>query len=186
MRSLIRGHRRDDEQAGFTLIEMLVVLGLTVVVATLCATAMVTTLRTTRQQQARNESDAQLRTAFERLTRTIREADPLVSASASSISVMSDVTTACTITTFTRDSAGILTQTAGRCGTIGVSSVLARGLATSAPLFQYFAAGSSAPMATPTAAAVRSVAIAMTAPQREQRAPTSLTSTVQLRNSSTT
>ena len=198
---MIMKQQRERRQDGFTLVEMLVVLGLVTVIATISSTIMIATLRTTRQQQARNGADAQLRTALERVSRTLREAEPRardlylssrdpryvaaqnLAISRNSVTVSTDLLVGCTTTTYTRDNAGTLTASVGPCGGVAGTSVLATGLSTAAPLFDTFPAGATTPSVPPSCSTACSVRVSLTAPQSEGRAATGLTSTVQLRNS---
>lgn len=73
--------------AGFTLVEMLVVTVLLGVVGGIVLASASMAMRTTRQHQNRSYAAEDVQTQLERLARDVRVADPIRAASASSITV---------------------------------------------------------------------------------------------------
>lgn len=78
---------RDGGEVGFTLIEMLVVLLLTSVVGTVAMQGMITGMRVTQRQSSRVEALNEVKKSFERVTRDIRGANPLITAESTRIKV---------------------------------------------------------------------------------------------------
>lgn len=72
---------------GFTLIELLVVCTLTVVVGAIAANAMITGMATTQRQSSRTEALNEVKKTFERVTRDVRGANPLITAQGDELKV---------------------------------------------------------------------------------------------------
>ncbi|HWH31480.1 MAG TPA: type II secretion system protein [Egibacteraceae bacterium] len=75
--------RRDER--GFTVVEVLVTMSITVVVGALVVTSLIQGSRSTVAAQDRSEGIAELQLALERLSRELRAADPLTAAEADSV-----------------------------------------------------------------------------------------------------
>lgn len=82
---LIAHRQRDD--AGFSLMELLVVVALLAVVGSVITTAMVTGMARTRQAQNRAYSSQGVQAQVERMARDIRVGNPIRAASSTSITV---------------------------------------------------------------------------------------------------
>lgn len=77
MLSAARERGRTSADAGFTLVEMLVVIVVLGVIGAVVSSAVVSSLRTQRLTQANVQSTSDARTAVERMTRDMRTANPL-------------------------------------------------------------------------------------------------------------
>lgn len=78
--------RRDE--GGFTLVEALVTMSITVMVGALVVTSLMQGSRSTLAAQDRSEGVAELQLALERLSRELRAADPLTVAEAGSVELV--------------------------------------------------------------------------------------------------
>ncbi|HVT22447.1 MAG TPA: type II secretion system protein [Mycobacteriales bacterium] len=153
MRPLDR--RRD---AGFTLTELLVSIGLFSIVSAMVTAASITGLRHQTKDQSRSDALARMRIAIQRIDRDIRAADPLLSASATQVVLRETdggVTRVVTYAVSGSDLAVSETRTAADgTTTTGPTRVLVEDLTTAsafsfAPLTGYTApAGSSVDAAT--------------------------------------
>src|SRR4051795_700593 len=106
---LIRRERGDE--VGYTLVELLVVVVLLGIVGGIVSTAAIGGMRTTRQAQNRAYSTEGIQGQIERMARDIRVADPIRSASGSSLSVDDYRTNTCVRVQWTL-TAGNLVRTA--------------------------------------------------------------------------
>jgi len=79
-------HRFDGED-GFTLVELLVVMGILLIVGTVILNGLVSGLRATERGQARVEALTDLERAAERMARDLRFADPLDAATTTQVIV---------------------------------------------------------------------------------------------------
>lgn len=82
------GSRLRDEQSGFTLVELLVVMVLLTVIGGILTNSIVSALTASRRGQDRIYALTALETAAQRMAREIRSADPIESADADSITMV--------------------------------------------------------------------------------------------------
>lgn len=74
---LTRALRRLDREDGFSLVELIVVMAILVIVATIMANGAISGMRATRAAEARVDAVTELEQALQRMTREIRAAHPL-------------------------------------------------------------------------------------------------------------
>ena len=150
---LTRRLRNSESQgdAGFTLVELLVSIVILGVVSAIVSVAIISSLRTSRVAEANVLSATEARIVLERTSLDIRTADPLVSASANSITLDTYRKGQCERRTYRLVSGQLLLDVRGfgsgvACGVYGATpgavttTVVADGLTntTAAPLFRYF------------------------------------------------
>jgi type II secretory pathway pseudopilin PulG len=196
MLTRLRAARRDD--AGYSLIELLAVMFMVGIIGTVVGMAIILGLRSTRQQQNRSTVVSQVQTALDRMERDLRTADPLQTATATSISMTVNRLAGCLVKTYSLNTGtGTLTEAQSNCsGGTSTTRTLVTGLtnnATSNPLFTYYgatcpatgvAAGSVSTLAPPIGdlTEVRRVTVSVTAGLAEKRAPFKAQTDVELRN----
>lgn len=147
---------RREGDAGFTLIEMLVVVMLLGVVGSLITSIMITSMRTARWQEEKSRSLVAAKTAMERVTREVRGANSMVTATPRALTLVTKQGTVrrqVTLAVVEQDGNVELTQTVERddlataeAGTLTTTVVLG-GLAVgqSEAVFTY-ADGSGTPL----------------------------------------
>jgi prepilin-type N-terminal cleavage/methylation domain-containing protein len=84
---MIRRLTRADDERGFTLVELLVAMGVLLVVSTVILAGLVSALRATERGQARVDALTDLERAAERMARDLRFADPVDAASTAQVIV---------------------------------------------------------------------------------------------------
>ena len=87
MSTVLRRVRRQGEQAGFTLVELLVVVMLLGVVGAIVGSGLVSSLRADRKTRERVSTTADLTKGVDRMTKQVRVAAPLVDFTDSMVSV---------------------------------------------------------------------------------------------------
>ena len=201
---LTRRLRNSESQgdAGFTLVELLVSIVILGVVSAIVSVAIISSLRTSRVAEANVLSATEARIVLERTSLDIRTADPLVAASANSITLDTFRKGQCERRTYRLSSGQLLLDVAGfgsgvACGVYGstpgavTTTVVADGLTntTAAPLFRYFRWSSttntrtavSAPVAAASMGQVDGVEVRVGIVAREQD-DVGLSTLVDLRN----
>jgi type II secretory pathway pseudopilin PulG len=83
----IRPADSEGRQAGFSVVEMLVVTALTLIVGGIVLSSTISGFRTTQKQTSRVEALNDVKSVFQRLTRDIRGANPVIAAEANRIQV---------------------------------------------------------------------------------------------------
>ena len=171
---LTRRLRSSDSRtdAGFTLVELLVSIVILGVVSAIVSVAIISSLRTSRVAEANVLSATEARTVLERTSLDIRTADPLVAASANSITLDTFRKGQCERRTYRLASGQLLLDVAGfgsgvDCGVYGTTpgavttTVVADGLTntTAAPLFSYYRWSSTTNTRTPVTAPVSAASL---------------------------
>jgi len=186
------------EDSGYSLVELLVAVFMVGIVGSVVSAGVVTSMKTTRQDQARATSSAQLRTAIDRLSRDLRASDPLRMATASTLMMDEDRSGKCKRTYYrlagtsldyvrlTYDSLSICKANAASATTPTSGwAVLVKNVDTANSSFTYYNDNVSSSPLTPTGLALSTitrVGVSIVAKQSENRASVTLSSIVDLRN----
>jgi prepilin-type N-terminal cleavage/methylation domain-containing protein len=187
--------RAPDDDAGFTLVELLVVIVLLGVIGGIVSTAAIGGMRTTRQAQNRAYSTEAIQAQLERMARDVRVADPIRAASSTSLTVDDYRNGTCIRQQWTLSS-GSLVLTAitypawssctaypsGATPTSTVTKTLLTSVDTSSsPLFMYAdSSGNTLAAATPSQISVVRISVAQTG--LEGRAGVTFNTAVGVRN----
>lgn len=185
--------RRRTGDSGVTLIELLVVMILLSVIGGIITTTMIGAMRSTRQHQNRVQAVASLQVQLERMSRDLRVADPIRSASSTSLtadlykgitclrrswSVVGTSLVTSTITFPTWSACAAYPATGPTPVTATVLTNLGNG---SIPVFTYTdSAGAALP--SPTPAQIRNISITLVQSVPEGRAAPAFTTSVGVKN----
>jgi prepilin-type N-terminal cleavage/methylation domain-containing protein len=194
---MLSARRNRGDDSGVTLIELLVAVFLVGVVGSVVTAGIVTSMRTTRQDQARASSASQLRTALDRLTRDLRASDPLRAATATTLTMDEDRAGKCRRTyyriagtsldwvTVDYTSLSVCKTNAGAATPSTGWVPLVQNIDSASSSFTYYNDNISPTPITPTGmqlSTLTRVGITIVASQAENRAATTLSSIVDLRN----
>jgi len=172
--------RRPQEEAGFTLVELLTVLALSSVVLAFVTGTVVHALQTQRRQLAEVTALDDSKVALERVTRDLRGADPLLQVALDQVRL--DVNRNGTTRTVTYDRAGDAFQVTDAA--TGQTRTLVAGLASGEPLFVFHLADGSSLTGDQVLdpRSVESVTVHLVVQPGEQQHAVDLESDVRLRN----
>ena len=185
-----------SDAAGYTLVELLVVIMLLGVVGGIVSTLAIGGMRTTRQSQNRAYSSEAIQAQIERMARDIRVADPIRAASSTSLTVDNyRNSTTCVRETWTVSS-GTLTQTAvtypawSNCTaypsaatpTSTVTRTILTSLNTSSTALFTYGDSTNTTLASPTPSQIYNVRISVTQNGLESRAGVTFATSVGVRN----
>lgn len=188
---------RTGGQHGFTLVELLVVMVLLGVVATMVGSITIQALGSTRRTQERVYVTADIQKGAERMAQDLRVADPLVTAAAASVTAQVLREGTCLRRTYTHDPlAKTVSVTEKRYASVAVCStaspvptatatvVLLRGVtAPTGGMFTYQdAAGTALPASPSVPAMVRRIQLRVEGALRESTPPVRLATSVEVRN----
>jgi prepilin-type N-terminal cleavage/methylation domain-containing protein len=202
--SMIHRTGHGDDEAGLTLIELLVTMIIMGVISAVVTAGIVTSLTDQRRERTRLDAVSGSQQVLERVTKDLRAADPLVAADASSVTVLVYHGAACQQRRYYVNASNQLVEEIAsypasascrtRSGTVGTASsfvLLARvANASTDPLFSYrridAAQDAEVPVTVPVVATflplVDSVTVSLKAGLKENQAPVSVSTSVDLRN----
>ncbi|HEX8003955.1 MAG TPA: prepilin-type N-terminal cleavage/methylation domain-containing protein [Mycobacteriales bacterium] len=147
MNTLLKRVRRGGDTAGFTLVELLVVIILMGVVGAMVTTSIASSLRADRRTRSRVDTSADMTKGFDRITKQIRVAAPVISFSSTSIAVETYRNGARRRFTYTYDSAaktvtektdGYASATAVSPSTTSTRVLLTNVTNGATPMFKYY------------------------------------------------
>jgi prepilin-type N-terminal cleavage/methylation domain-containing protein len=145
----VNKRRRVLDESGMTLAELSVVMVLFGVLASLILAVTISALRSQGRTLTRATDIAAQKTGFERMTRSIRQADPLLACSPSAVSLQtSDTTGATTVDTWSIVGSAesrqlVLDKT--KSGVVQPRTMVLLHVASGAPGFSYWGGTCSAP-----------------------------------------
>ena len=148
--------RRLSGEQGFSLVELLTVMAVSAVVVGFVTGTVVHALRSERRQRAQLSALNEVKVAFERVTRDLRGADPLLVAAPDEIRLeVRDPGGTMRTVSYARDDDRLVTTD----GTTGESRALAVDLAAGEPLFRFHLADGTTVSEALDPGAVRSVTV---------------------------
>jgi len=199
-----RMHPAADQQAGFTLVELLVVVVIMGIIGTIVSATIISSLQATRREQDRVFTISTAQTALERLSRDLRTADPLTAANLNDVSMQVYRAGYCEQRRYWVDSTGQLlmsrapyTAASTSCSTASGATATATtqvlmtnaGVDSTTLIFRYYTVNPnaaltelSAPVAATDLAHVDRVELTIKGVLSENGSPVFLTSSIDLRN----
>jgi prepilin-type N-terminal cleavage/methylation domain-containing protein len=197
------GRARDDE-AGLTLIELLVTMIIMGVISAVVTAGIITSLTDQRRERTRLDAVSGSQRVLERVTKDLRAANPLVAGDATSVTMLVYHGTACQQRRYYVNASSQLveeiasypasTTCLNRTGTLGTASsfvLLAKvANASTDPVFSYrridpaqdALVSVTAPVSAGLVQLVDSVTVSLKAGLKENQAPVSVSTSVDLRN----
>lgn len=186
---------RAHEDAGYSLIELLVVIVLLAIIGGIISTATIGGMRGTRQAQNRAYSSSAIQAQIERMARDIRVADPIRAASSTSLTVDDYRGNTCVRQTWSVSSASLVrtvitypawTSCTAYPSTVTPTSSVTRTLLTSlntssTALFTYVDS-TGATLASPTPSKIAVIRISVSQNGLEGRAGVTFATAVGVRN----
>jgi prepilin-type N-terminal cleavage/methylation domain-containing protein len=194
----------DDDEAGLTLIELLVTMIIMGVISAVVTAGIVTSLTDQRRERTRLDAVSSSQRVLERVSKDLRAANPLVAGDASSVTVLVYRGTACQQRRYYVNASSQLVEEiasypasatcSSRSGALGTASsfVLLTRVANAAtdPVFSYrridpaqdALVSVTSPIANGLVPLVDSVTVSLKAGLKENQAPVSVSTSVDLRN----
>ncbi len=184
----------DQQDEGFTLVELLMVILLLGIVGSITAAGIATALKTTRQDSTRSTSTSLLDTQLQRFTRDVRVADPARLVGGNDLVLDVYRSGGCSrvewrVSGTTLQQRTLIYSTASACNAYPANSAASSDSGyltrisnvTSATPFSYLDAAGVA-LTTPTTTTVKQVVITITQSQPENRAAITMSAAALLRN----
>jgi prepilin-type N-terminal cleavage/methylation domain-containing protein len=151
MLSRVRRHGRGDLDSGLTLVELLVTMTIMSVIGAVVSAAVISSMQDQRREKSRLDAVSATQLAFQRISKDLRAADPLVAADARTLTVLVYHRTSCQQRRYYVDASNRLLQEvakypasttcANRTGALGAASskVLLTNVVNTAaqPVFAY-------------------------------------------------